>query len=79
MTTARGPLPVTITGSPAGGKWDNGWTDWFLSWAQLVKGSALHEAVRAGPGGSTFVAPASLPTDRATSPLGTSKAGNATA
>ncbi len=47
--------PVTITGSPRAGVWDNGWTQWFLSWHQYEKGSALHEAVRAGPHGSTFI------------------------
>jgi lipoprotein-anchoring transpeptidase ErfK/SrfK len=71
--------PVTITGSPRGGVWDNGWTDWFLSWRQLVRGSALHEAVTAGPGGSKFVNPATLPPLHATSPLQMSRAGNAQA
>jgi lipoprotein-anchoring transpeptidase ErfK/SrfK len=47
--------PVKITGSPRPGTWDNGWTMWFLSWNQWLRGSALHEAVRVGPGGSTFV------------------------
>jgi lipoprotein-anchoring transpeptidase ErfK/SrfK len=46
--------PVTITGSPRAGTWDNGWTVWFVPWRQWVRGSALHEAVRAGPQGSTF-------------------------
>jgi lipoprotein-anchoring transpeptidase ErfK/SrfK len=49
--------PVRITGSPRGGTWDNGWTMWFLPWNQWLRGSALHEAVRAGPHGSTFVGP----------------------
>ena len=53
--------PVTIVGSPRGGVWGNGWTDWFLSAKQLVAGSALHEAVQAGPSGSRFVNPATLP------------------
>jgi lipoprotein-anchoring transpeptidase ErfK/SrfK len=44
--------PVTVTGSPRAGTWDNGWTMWFLSWGQWVGGSALHEAVLAGPAGS---------------------------
>ncbi|HWF79770.1 MAG TPA: Ig-like domain-containing protein [Streptosporangiaceae bacterium] len=57
---ARPGDPVTITGSPRGGKWDNGWTYWFLSWSQILKGSALHEAVVAGPSGSSFVDPATL-------------------
>jgi lipoprotein-anchoring transpeptidase ErfK/SrfK len=61
--------PVTITGSPRAGTWDNGWTDWFLSWPQLLSGSALHEAVLAGPDGSGFVSPATLPPSPATSPL----------
>jgi hypothetical protein len=71
--------PVTIVGSPRGGTWGNGWTDWFLSPKQLVAGSALHEAVQAGPAGSTFVSPASLPPDHATAPLQTSSPGNASA
>ena len=52
--------PVKITGSPRAGVWDNGWTMWFLPWKRWLHGSALHEAVRAGPGGSTFVKPSSL-------------------
>ena len=69
--------PITIGGSPRGGTWDNGWTMWFLSWSQYLKGSALHEAVEAGPAGSTFVNPATLPADTAKAPLGTAAAGNA--
>ncbi len=49
--------PVTITDSPRAGVWDNGWTQWFLPWHTYVRGSALHEAVQAGPHGSTFVSP----------------------
>ncbi|HEX7992752.1 MAG TPA: Ig-like domain-containing protein [Streptosporangiaceae bacterium] len=71
--------PVTIVGSPRGGVWDNGWTQWFLSWPQLVKGSALHQAVEAGPNGSTFVDPSALSTSTASAPLGTSKPGNSKA
>jgi lipoprotein-anchoring transpeptidase ErfK/SrfK len=51
--------PVKITGSPRPGTWDNGWTVWFLPWSRWVRGSALHEAVQTGPGGSTFVSSAS--------------------
>jgi lipoprotein-anchoring transpeptidase ErfK/SrfK len=47
--------PVTITGSPRAGEWDNGWTMWFLSWHQWLHGSALHAKVLAGPHGSRFV------------------------
>ena len=47
--------PVKVVGSPRAGTWDNGWTMWFLPWRRWVRGSALHEAVRAGPRGSTFV------------------------
>ena len=68
--------PITIGGSPRGGTWDNGWTMWFLPWSQYLKGSALHEAVEAGPGGSTFVDPAMLPPDTAKAPLQTAAAGN---
>jgi lipoprotein-anchoring transpeptidase ErfK/SrfK len=67
--------PVTITGSPRAGKWDNGWTEWFLSWKRYLKGSALHMAVQAGPDGSTFVDPASLPAPAA-APLGAPDPGN---
>ncbi len=71
--------PVTVVGSPRGGVWDNGWTHWFLSWPELLKGSALHQAVMAGPNGSTFVDPSTLPASTATAPLGTSKPGNSNA
>ncbi len=30
--------PVTITGSPRAGEWDNGWTEWFLTLAQVPEG-----------------------------------------
>jgi lipoprotein-anchoring transpeptidase ErfK/SrfK len=68
--------PITVTGSPRAGTWDNGWTYWFLSWQDLVKGSALGQAVQAGPSGSTSVDPATLPASIATSPLQTAPAGN---
>ncbi len=68
--------PITVTNSTAAGKWDDGWTEWFLPWSQYLQGSALDEAVEAGPQGSTFVSPSSLPADTATAPLQTSAAGN---
>ena len=68
--------PVTVTGSPRAGVWDNGWTEWFLSWPKYLKGSALHEAVQAGPDGSTFVSPSSLPVADPAAPLGGPPAGN---
>jgi lipoprotein-anchoring transpeptidase ErfK/SrfK len=71
--------PITIVGSPKAGTWDNGWTEWFLSWPQYLQGSALHEAVEAGPGGSTFVNPATVPPSTATAPLQTAAAGNSAA
>jgi lipoprotein-anchoring transpeptidase ErfK/SrfK len=71
--------PVTISGSPRSGVWNNGWTEWFLSWPQYLKGSATGEAVVAGATGSEFVNPATLPADHAKSPLQTSAPGNATA
>ena len=70
--------PVTITNSPLAGMWDDGWTEWFLTWKQLLRGSATHEAVQAGPSGSSFVGPATLAPARAKSPLGTSRKGNPT-
>jgi lipoprotein-anchoring transpeptidase ErfK/SrfK len=71
--------PITIMGSPRAGTWDNGWTEWFLSWPQYLQGSALHEAVQAGPSGSTFVAPSALPPSTARAPLQTASAGNSAA
>jgi lipoprotein-anchoring transpeptidase ErfK/SrfK len=68
--------PITITGSPRPGAWDNGWTEWFLSWNQLLSGSALHEAVVAGPQGSTFVKPSTLSPNTAKTPIDTAMAGN---
>jgi lipoprotein-anchoring transpeptidase ErfK/SrfK len=71
--------PITVIGSPKAGVWDNGWTEWFLSWSQFLQGSALHMAVQAGPSGSTFVDPASLPASTASAPLETSPSGNSAA
>jgi lipoprotein-anchoring transpeptidase ErfK/SrfK len=68
--------PITVTSSPKSGEWDDGWTEWFLSWDQYLAGSATREAVEAGPSGSTFVSAGSLPADTASAPLGTSAAGN---
>ncbi|HUY49205.1 MAG TPA: Ig-like domain-containing protein [Streptosporangiaceae bacterium] len=68
--------PVTVTGSPAAGKWDDGWTVWFLTWQQLLKGSALGEAVQAGPSGSTFVSPSAVTETVQTSRLAGPKPNN---
>jgi len=68
--------PITISNSPKAGNWDNGWTEWFLSWPQYLAGSATHLAVEAGPDGSSLVSPAALPADSATAPLATSVPGN---
>ena len=68
--------PITVTNSTAAGRWDDGWTEWFLPWSQYLHGSALGQAVEAGPQGSTFVSPAALPADTATAPLQTSATGN---
>ena len=71
--------PVTVSGSPKAGAWDDGYTIWFLSWTDLIKGSALHKAMRAGPDGSTWVRPSALKKSKAKAPLGRPKPGNATA
>jgi lipoprotein-anchoring transpeptidase ErfK/SrfK len=68
--------PITVTNSTAAGRWDDGWTEWFVPWSKYLHGSALGQAVEAGPQGSTFVSPAALPADTATAPLQTSAAGN---
>jgi lipoprotein-anchoring transpeptidase ErfK/SrfK len=68
--------PITVTASTAAGKWDDGFTEWFFPWSKFLKGSATGMAVQAGPQGSTFVSPDSLPADTATAPLETSAPGN---
>lgn len=68
--------PITITNSPKAGKWDDGWTQWFFDWNEYLQGSATHMAVEAGPHGSTFVRPSSLPADTASAPVGTAPSGN---
>ncbi|MGO9219661.1 MAG: Ig-like domain-containing protein [Streptosporangiaceae bacterium] len=68
--------PVTVTGSPAAGKWDDGFTVWFLTWKQLLKGSALGEAVQVTPSGSTFVSPSSVTQTPDTSRLAGAKPDN---
>ena len=68
--------PVTIIGSPAAGQWRDGWTDWFLTWKQVLQRSATHMAVEAGPGGSTFVSPSAAPGAALTSTLYGPKPGN---
>ena len=62
--------PVIVTGSPRPGTWDNGWTEWFLPWRKYVGGSALHEAVVAGPQGSSFVAASAVEAPAMVGPRG---------
>jgi lipoprotein-anchoring transpeptidase ErfK/SrfK len=71
--------PITISGSPKSGVWNNGWTEWFLSWQQFLRGSATGQAVVVNGQGSKFVSPASLPADKSKAPLQTSRPGNAAA
>jgi lipoprotein-anchoring transpeptidase ErfK/SrfK len=71
--------PVTITGSPVSGNSGDGWTDWFHSWSYLLAHSALHQAVVAGPSGSTFVRASAVPASTATAPLGRPVAHNSAA
>jgi lipoprotein-anchoring transpeptidase ErfK/SrfK len=68
--------PVTVIGSPHAGHWGDGFTVWFKSWKQLLKGSALGMAVQAGPSGSTFVSPSSVTATPETSRLLGAKPGN---
>ena len=53
--------PITITASTAAGKWDDGWTEWFLTWSQYLKGSALGMAVQAGPRAARSSSPPRCP------------------
>jgi lipoprotein-anchoring transpeptidase ErfK/SrfK len=71
--------PVTITGSPKAGTWGNGWTVWFLSWKDLLDGTATGQAVKADASGSSFVAPSTLRPSHAKAPVRTSAPGNAEA
>jgi lipoprotein-anchoring transpeptidase ErfK/SrfK len=71
--------PVTITGSPKAGTWGNGWTVWFLTWKELLAGTSTHQAVKADPKGSSFVAPGTLRASHAKSPVKTAAPGNAEA
>jgi lipoprotein-anchoring transpeptidase ErfK/SrfK len=65
--------PVTVTGSPTPGTSGDGWTDWFLSWPDLVKGSALGQAAVAGPNGSYFTDPTTASATPAPSPTATGR------
>lgn len=67
--------PITIKDSPKAGVWGNGWTYWFLTWRQMLAGSATHQAVQAGPTGSTFVDASTLPASTAKAPIGTAASG----
>ena len=68
--------PITVVGSPVAGRWDDGYTEWFLSFRQVLARSATHLAVKAGPAGSTFVSPATLPPPPPSSVLNGSRPGN---
>jgi lipoprotein-anchoring transpeptidase ErfK/SrfK len=71
--------PVTVTGSPKAGGWDDGYTCWFLSWKQLWKGSATKMAVRVNENGSTFVKPYKIKKSHAKSPIDKPQSDNAAA
>jgi lipoprotein-anchoring transpeptidase ErfK/SrfK len=71
--------PVTVTGSPAAGTSGNGWTEWFMSWPEWLRGSATGEAVVAGPAGSSLVSAASLSATAGGAPLYEPSAENAKA
>lgn len=62
--------PVIVSGSPRPGTWDNGWTEWLLPFRQYVRGSALRQAVVAGPRGSVFVDPSTVEAPAVVGPRG---------
>jgi lipoprotein-anchoring transpeptidase ErfK/SrfK len=68
--------PVTVIGSPKAGRWDDGFTVWFLTWKQLLKGSATGQAVQVTPSGSTLVSPSSVTQTPETSRLAGPKPDN---
>jgi lipoprotein-anchoring transpeptidase ErfK/SrfK len=61
--------PVTVTGSPKGGTPGDGWTEWFMSWPQWLRGSATGDVVEAGPAGSSLVSQATLTAAAGLAPL----------
>jgi hypothetical protein len=71
--------PVTVAGSPAAGTPGNGWTEWFMTWSQWLRGSATGDAVVAGPTGSSLISPASLPAATGGAPLSQPRSGSARA
>jgi lipoprotein-anchoring transpeptidase ErfK/SrfK len=71
--------PATVIGSPRAGTPGNGWTEWFMSWPQWLRGSATGDAVLAGPTGSSLVSPASLSATSGGAPLYQPRVGNASA
>ena len=72
--------PVTITGSPRAGVWDNGWTHVVpVLEAGTSRAARCTRPYEAGPRGSTFVSPASVPATSAAAPLGAPNPGNWTA
>jgi lipoprotein-anchoring transpeptidase ErfK/SrfK len=68
--------PITIIGSPTEGRWDDGWTNWFLTWKQQLRHSASHMAVQATSTGSTLVDPSTLSADAPKGPLHNSRPHN---
>lgn len=68
--------PITIIGSPLAGNMNDGYTQWFLTWKQLLHYSGTHMAVQAGPTGSTLVDPSTLPATVSHSITHNSRAGN---
>jgi lipoprotein-anchoring transpeptidase ErfK/SrfK len=69
--------PVTVTGSPKGGTPGDGWTEWFMSWPQWLRGSATGDAVEAGPAGSSLVSQVTLTDAAGPAPLYQPNPGNA--
>ena len=73
--------PVIVTGSPVHGAWDDGWTDYFLSWRKMLSYSATNQAVKVGPHGSSFVDPDALnpPATPSAAPTATTSAPSSSA
>ena len=68
--------PITITGSPVAGTWDDGYTQWFYTWKQVLAHTVTHKAVQAGPTGSSFADPSTLSAKPARTVLNGSKKHN---
>ncbi len=68
--------PITITSSAKAGSWDDGWTQWFLTWSQFWRAARPTRRSRPARTAAASSARVACPTTAPASPLGTSSGGN---